>query len=228
MIKLIVSEPGEGKTAAMMKDILRFSEDTCFVNWKTYGLPNCVRLKTDHIFREVEKSDGKMGKAVNWDFWTNAIKKHGGFHIFMDEIQQIVHSRRSSSGFNTLFSQWISQIRKVTGSNENKHFYAVSQRMHNIDPAIRDLATVVIVPSKKQGYSVPTVIRSEGKRYIRDIPRTQIRLTYFTGADCVSKYEHWKMSGLKIYDFRTMFWANGYFKYYDAYEFGDFGNMEYL
>lgn len=228
MIKLIVAEPGSGKTAFLMHELCSLPGKK-FVNWRVYDRDDCIRLTTDMIFKETPQEDKRKAsiRSVNWDFWKDAIEKHKSFHIFMDEIQQIVHARRAASHFNTLFSQWISQIRKVTGSNEDAHFYAVSQRLRNIDIAIRELATVIIVPEKWQGYPVPTTIRSEGKTFVRNVPRTHIRLTYFLGPECVKKYEYWR-EGLKSYDFRAVFQANYFFRFYNSYEFGDFGNMELL
>lgn len=185
-----------------------------FVNFST-NLPNCTRLKVEHIIKEkIEgyKKDGTPIKkiVVNWDFWENLKKKSKGFDIVLDEVHNVLHSRRSMSQWNTLASMWLTQIRKILGSSELHHLYLISQRPEAVDITARELAGEIIDCQKEEiGNNV------------------YILKTIYMGRYCLDKYFQ-SLNGVKSYDYRSYFRANEFFNYYDSYEIVRFGDEVYL
>ncbi len=230
MIVAFVGNVGGGKTVSAVKRIVE-SKYMSFVNFDTKA-HNVVRLKKEHIVKETVIGHTKVGKEiikreVNWKFWNDALKKYKEYHLFLDEIHNIAHSRRSMTNWNTLMSIWISQIRKILGNLERTHIYLVSQRIDRIDVAFRDLLNCIIHCEKFQTVdNIRTVVFENGKRIIKSLPVTWILQYYFTGNQCIEDYSYFLYRGLKKYKHATGYIANPYFQYYDSYEL--FGETAYL
>ena len=229
MIKIILGGIGSGKSLTSVREILYRNSDVVYGNFKVKNCDNFTRLKYSDVLL---KNDKEKPEGVNWTFWDEARKKHGGFHIILDEIHNIMHSRRSMSKENIIISKWVSQIRKVTGENENYDLFCISQAIDRIDVSIRDLAaeiifcTKVVHPSKNVWTDV---INDKGKIIKKLLPLTLIYTTFFRGTECVNNFKKWKILRAKTYWKRSYFAANNYYKYYDSYEFIKFGDdNEYL
>ena len=166
---------------------------------------------------------------INWEFW----EKNRNCDVFLDELHNLISSRRAMSKINQAFSEWISQIRKIWGSTgdqnqidllkrmNNKTFgkyvdrimaksnniYLITQRVRKIDINFRELCHVYVQCQK---------IKIKNHIYIIN--------NYWFGDDNMSAIEAFEM-GIKPK--KTYFYGNDYFKYYDSYELISTGG-EYL
>jgi len=230
MIIALLGNIGSGKSVSMTKKIVD-NNKPCFVNFNLKH-PNAKRIKKEHIVtsnvvRVKKNGEPVLEHKVNWDFWNKARKELGDFHIAIDELHNLAHSRQSITKWNTLFSIWISQIRKLLGSSETTHIYLVSQRLGRIDVAFRDLIHIIIACYKQETKQVlRTVVNNKRKKEVKLLPVTWVYHYYFTGDNCVEKYQAFKYNREKTYDGRTGFIANPYFQFYDSYEV--FGETAYL
>ena len=230
MIIAIIGNVGSGKSVSATKKIVD-SNSYCFVNFAV-NKPNVIRLKKEDIVKEEVVGMTKAGKPikelkVNWDFWNEALKNYGEYHLVLDEVHNIINSRRAMSTWNTLCGQWISQIRKLIGTSERTHIYLITQRINRIDVAFRDLLHYIIYCEKLVTNDVMATKTSfDGKESIAELPVTWIIQYYFSGENCVNKFDAFRYDGAKTYDYRTGFIANPYYKYYDSYEM--FGETAYL
>lgn len=227
MIKVLVGGIGSGKSLTLAKWIVN-SDDKVFTNFKVRS-KNVTRLKNKHLFKEVVK--GKTKKlGVNWQFWNDQVRKHKGFSIAIDELHNVMHSRRAMSTQNVLLSKWVSQIRKLTGESESCDLVLITQVLQRADVSVRDLINQVVHCTKTVGDElVPTTVYRWGKKTVLDLPKTFITLTYFTGSDCKERYYSWLSSGnIKAYDKRVAYVGNPFFKFFDSHEIISFGDSEYL
>lgn len=227
MIRLIIgASVGSGKSVTATREI-SMRKNPVFTNFDL-SLPNVTRLKTDMIITKEIKSTKRNGDnvyelKVNWEFW-NTIKDDG-FDIVIDELHNVADSRMSMSKWNVLFTQWISQIRKILSSNEKYDLILISQKLENIDIRIRRLAHEIIYCTKITANGTTPTRLHTGK--IKPIQKTYIKLRYFRGAYCIEKFQCF-MAGEKTFDRQMIFLANPYFQYYDSYEILDFGDDTYV
>lgn len=211
MIKLIIGGIGSGKSVTAIKEIVD-RKNRVFCNFAV-DLPNAIRLKESDIVESKcigYKKDGtpNLTYSINWDFWNK--QRKAKFDIIIDEVHNVLHSRRSMTKWNTLVSMWLSQIRHLLDSDEKNHLYLISQRVDAIDISARELAGEIIYISKQ-------VI---GKK-------VWIKKTYFKGVYCLDKFRQFQI-GEKTYDYKTYFMANPYFRFYDTREIIPFGEDVYL
>lgn len=231
MIKLIIGGIGSGKTLSAVREIAH-RRNNVYVSFPV-KLKNTIRLKTDHIIKtEITgyKKDGTANKkqTVNWDYWNKV--KHDQFDIMIDEVHNILHSRRSMTRWNTLFSMWLAQIRKLLGDSEKNHLYLISQKAERIDVSARDLAGEIIYLEKITLSQVlnTKVYDSRAKRYTHKLlNKTLILKRVFTGVYCLEKFNAFLM-GQDTTDYESYFVANPYYKFYDSYELVNFGEEVYL
>ena len=168
MIIATVGNIGSGKTVSIVKRIVE-SKKMSFVNFDVQA-KNVLRLKKEHIVKETVIGHTRAGKPitereVNWKFWNRALRKYKEYHLFLDEIHNIAHSRQSMTKWNTLMSIWISQIRKILGDSEKTHIYLISQRIDRIDVAFRDLLHCIIHCEKFQTPNyIDTIVVEHGKK----------------------------------------------------------------
>jgi len=246
MIFAILGGVGSGKSVTATKKVVD-SVKTCFVNFDVMDARlrgrKVLRLRKEHIIIEKivgYKKDGtpKIELEVNWKFWNKALHEHGEYHIFLDEIHNIAHARQSMTKWNTLFSMWISQVRKVLGDSERTHIYLISQKLYRIDVAFRDLLHGIIYCEKKVDESRVILTRVRENIYDEEtdttheiivnkyLPVVWVINHYFVRGDIESKFNYFEIRGRKNYDMRTGFIANPYFQYYNSYEM--FGETAYL
>ena len=229
MIIIILGGIGSGKSVTATK-FMKNSRYHSFCNFNMRS-DNTMRIKKADIIEKNVKEVLRTGREVyeyviNWDFWNAAKDRYGDFNIVLDEVHNLVHSRQSTTKWNTLMSMWISQIRKVIGDSERTHVVLLSQKIARIDVAFRDLAHKIIVCHKfETDRRIMTPVISNGRRDKVFIPVTYIIQYHFTGTNAVAKHEMFT-NGMKTYDYRTMYLANPYFQYYDSYEL--FGETDYL
>jgi len=233
MIKIILGNIGSGKTLTAVMHMMRDSNKTIFTNIKN-KLPNTIPLKYSMIIKQVEigkRRDGSpvYNMEVNWDFWKEAIKKYGTFDIYIDELHNIMMSRRGMSRENICLLKWIAQIRKITGSSEHNHLVVISQELSRVDVGLRDLASVLIYCQKREkDLGCQTRCYQKGKIMTKILPYTYILNYYFTGEDCIERYWRFREHLLKTYNRRTWFLGNEYMQFYDSYQIVDFGEGAYL
>lgn len=198
MIIVYTGGIGSGKTISAVKSIVKQNR-FCYTNFALKNFKNYHRLE----FKDLINYDDK-GKAqtVNWEFWNNARKEHKDFSIYLDEIHNIISSRRSTSKLNVLASHWVSQIRKILSDSPNNHLVLITQRFYKLDIDFRELAHIIISCR---------AIHKRGKVYVRH--------QYFDGD---TNYLDGKRSASRV------FLANPYFKYYNTLEAVKFGQEHYV
>lgn len=232
MIKLIIGGIGSGKSLSAVKEIVsRDCPVYCSFDVKS---KNVIRLKVEHIIKtEIigYKKDGTPKKElkVNWDYWNEHIDE--GFDIMIDEVHNILHSRRSMTKWNTLFSMWLAQIRKILGQSEQNHLYLISQKAERIDVSARDLANEIIYVEKQtQAEFIDTnTYDSRNKRYTRKLINKIIIIKhFFLGTYCLEKFYGYLNGDDKSEDYSTYFVGNPYFQFYDSYALTTFGEEAYL
>lgn len=229
MIIAILGNIGSGKSVYATKLAIE-SDYHCFINFKIKAR-GITRLKKEHIVREDVIGENRNGKAltkkvVNWDYWNEQLKKYGNYHLFLDEIHNLIHSRRSMSNWNVLCTMWISQIRKILGDKEDTHIFMISQRLQRIDVAFRDLLHMIVACQKfETTKKFKTRVVENGRYTFKMLPLVFILQYHFKGEACKEKYLLW-MNGSKTFDYKTVFIANPYFQYYDSYEI--FGETAYV
>lgn len=234
MIKAVVGGVGSGKTLSIVRDIL-IRKKTTFLNFDIKA-QNCIRLKKEDFIKDTVIATKKSGEevkqySVNWDFWRTALDEHPeGFDIVLDEAHNIISSRRSMSSWNTQMTFFIAQIRKIMGSSGHHHFVWVTQVLDRVDVAFRDLMSEVIVCKKfERDIMIKTPVISKGRKTTRVIPYTFIVQYHFEGSNCYDRAVTFMADNrLKIYDYKTAFFANPIMERYDSYAFIDFGDDVYL
>lgn len=194
MIIIILGGIGSGKTLTAVKEIVD-NKQYALTNFKLKNLKNYQRLKIADILIKEEKK-----YKVNWEFWENIRSTHKNYSIFLDEIHNIIHSRRSMSPVNIQMSKWVSQIRKILADHPKNHLYIISQTIRKIDVDFRDLAQIIILCRK---YEL-------GKRII-------IKQTWFNS---MADYEIGRKS------ITTKFYGNRYFDYFKTDELVTFSDAE--
>ena len=229
MIIIILGGVGSGKSVTSTKFMVsNKSHSYCNYNVKS---KNVTRLKKEFIINKEVKQVLRSGREVyeykiNWDFWNKAKAKHKKFNIVLDEVHNLIHSRQSTTKWNTLMSMWISQIRKILGDSEKTHVVLLSQKLGRIDIAFRDLAHKIILCQKYETTKfIKTKVLSNGRIQTIKLPVIYIIQYHFIGQNCIQKLELFNL-GNKTYDYRTMYFANPFFRYYDSYEL--FGETDYL
>lgn len=140
MIICFLGNIGSGKSLSVVKEIYE-SNQFVFTNFELKGIKNYHRIRFDEIFKEKDKGS----YDINWSYWNEQALEHKGYSICIDEIHNLVHSRRSMSGMNILMSKWVSQIRKILSDSEHNHLYIISQTIRKIDVDFRDLIHLICV-----------------------------------------------------------------------------------
>lgn len=207
MIYLLIGNIGSGKSLTAVKLIVDKQPQKAYTNFRISTKLNYHRIKISDIIKtDIEKKEqGKKGKpkttlSVNWSFWEK-VRKTKNFSIYLDEIHNIIHSRRSMSSTNILMSKWVSQIRKITNDSQDNHLILISQTLSKVDKDFRDLASVIIKCDKQE----------RKKRVI-------IRLTFYSS---IEDYLYMRPMRFKI-----TFIGNKYFNYYDSTELIKFDDAE--
>lgn len=233
MIKLFIGGVGSGKSVSVIKEILDRNKK-CFVNFST-KVKGCSRLEIDQIIKEEIVGYKKNGdeitkKVVNWGYWNDLLEKGKEFDIYIDEAHNIMHSRRSMSSWNTLFTMWLSQIRKILGSSETSNLYLITQRVGGLDVSARDLCHEIIYMYK---YEIPLnawthVLDRKNHKIKKSLPVIKIVKHVFSGDYCIQNFMAFIMTGNKTYNYRSCFIANPYYQFYNSYELLNFGNGVYV
>jgi len=176
---------GSGKSVSVVKEIIE-KKKFVFVNFELKNVKNYHRIKVKDILIEREKN----AYDINWSFWNEMALKYKGYSIVLDEVHNLIHSRRSMTSMNILMSKWVSQIRKILCDSEENHLYLISQTLRKIDVDFRDLIHL---------FCVCKVVKIEDKVWIKQY--------WYNGIDDY-------LNG--ICKIKTIFLANPYFEYYDT------------
>jgi len=210
MIRIILGGVGSGKSTFACRYILK-SKNFCYGNFTVKHCDHYQRLRISDVLMTGE--DGKLG--VNWQFWQDAIKKHGKINIILDEIHNIMHSRTSMSKRNICLTQFVAQIRKITSSSEDSDLVLISQELGRVDVAVRDLAHEVTYCRKVKVAERPGAVYVETFR--------------FAGIGALRRYAVFReLGGKMLYDRHAVFKANPLFKHFDTYEIISFGQTDWL
>lgn len=199
MIIILLGGIGSGKSLSVVKEIVD-KKQYALTNFNLKNISNFHRIKVSDILVRIENDKGKVDFKVNWDFWEKIRKKNKNYSIYLDEIHNIIHARRSMSKVNILMSKWVSQIRKILSDTPNNHLYLISQTLRKIDVDFRDLAQIFIWCRK---------FEINGNVYIKQY--------WYNG---IESYLMNKRSAVKVFK------GNGYFKYYKTGEMITFSDAE--
>lgn len=206
---------GSGKTLLAVKQIVT-RDKPAFVNFEV-SHPKAQRLKWGDLFL----GEGKE-RTINWEFWKDAQRK-GGFDVYLDEIHNLIPSRKSMSSQSILLNQWLSQVRKLLGSTNENNLYIITQRPDSIDIHFRHLAQLWWQPHK-QKFPVQewtTVIDSQTQKLTaRMLPLMRVWHEAYRTQDDM-------LYGINRTVYRP-FIANRYYQYYDTHAIVDFGDVEYI
>lgn len=82
---------GSGKTLSAVKEIHNRNQ-FAITNFKT-NFNNYHRIKIEDIIQYTD--DKKKSAKVNWKFWEEVKSKHKSYSIYLDEVHNLIHSRRS-------------------------------------------------------------------------------------------------------------------------------------
>lgn len=198
MIYIFLGGIGSGKSLSMIRSIVDRKDNFALTNFRLKKIKNYHRIKfSDIIIPALEKGDKPR---VNWEFWDAIRKKHKNFSIYIDEIHNVIHARRSMSKENILMSKWVSQIRKILQDKPNNNLYIISQTMSKIDKDFRDLAHLII--------------KCRAIKLEKEVIIIQ---------DVYTSYEHYEY-GVK--SFTSYFRGKKYFDYYDSLDMVTFGDSE--
>ena len=202
MIIIYVGGIGSGKTVSAVRDIMNSKS----FPYTGFGLKHIKhhRLRFEDIITSETNKQGKLFPVdVNWEFWKSARKEHENFSIYLDEAHNIISSRNSMSKRNKLFSNWISQIRKILYSSENNHIHIISQTARKLDVNFKELCHIFV-----ECKSITI-----GKKVI-------VKQKFYDGEENFI----YKNASAK-----RAFLANPYFKYYDTHEIDEMGGgVEYV
>jgi len=176
---------GSGKSLSVVRDIIK-KNDFVFTNFELKNYTKYHRIEFSDIFKKKDKD----AYDINWAFWNEQALARKDFSICIDEVHNLIHSRRSMSAMNILMSKWVSQIRKILSNNEHNHLYIISQTLRKIDVDFRDLIHAICVC---QSFNV------RGKIVIKQ--------TWYEGIDNYLNGKH---------KLRLAFVGNRFFKYYDT------------
>jgi len=247
MIVAYIGGVGSGKSLSMAKELIA----RCNLKQLSYcNFPitkkGVVSLGAEDILMKVE--DGKKTKfKVNWDFWEDKTN----FNICLDELHNFCHARRPST--NVPMINFLAQIRKMLGEDEDYNLYWSSQILERVDLALRDLTTEVIYCEcwynmrvggswkwvkkniykrvyKKKGYParmVNTKVLEKGKIKLKLLPLTYVIQYHFVGTRCIEKFHSWEFANQKTYSSRDCFIGNNYFQFYDSFKKIRYGEETY-
>jgi len=234
MIILISGGIGSGKSLSAVKMILK-NTNIVYSNFKLKGVKNHIRLKWEHMIKQVVDDKRTNPKTtyykdeINWDYW----KQTEGCNIYLDEMHNIVDSRSSMNKKSILLTQWLSQIRKIHGQegdqndlnflkrvngnifrlcvddiiNKSNNIICITQRVGKIDVRFREMSHIYIQCQK---------IKIAGEIFIIQ--------NYYFGDDNISAIDSYEMGHRPK---KAIFHAPKYYKYYDSYELISTGG-EYL
>ena len=192
MIFAYIGGIGSGKTISCIKNIVENEYTYPVTNFKLKNWARYHRLKIEDVILTEKDEKGKPKSKINWAFWNELKKEYPYFCVYLDEIHNLIHARRSMSKTNILMNMWISQIRKILSDSVTNNLYIISQRVNAIDVGFRDLVHIWIECEKLQVDNKVFIIN----KYYENL------MDYDIG-------EYFAMD---------VFQANKYFQYYDSYE----------
>lgn len=143
MLTLVFGKVGSGKSATVVRDIIRNENGfKTYSNINIFGDKKVIPLKTEMIIKfEEDKKGNRLPKEVNVDFWKN-IKEP--CNIVLDEVHTLLNARRRDK-LNTIMNDWVALLRRVIGSAESGHgeMILITQLPRRIDVIERELANKI-------------------------------------------------------------------------------------
>jgi len=218
MIYGIVGGVGSNKSLWMANMILK-RNNKVFTNFNLIGYKNFQRLRYSDIVKKVPvefKKDGtpkKFEYKVNFEYWNEMMEKEG-FDIYIDEIQEVMNSRRSNSNENVVFCKFISQVRKILQQSEKFNFYWSSQRPMAVDNHLRELTHVWVLANKTEMKQVE--IKTKTPKGEMMLPLNIATHHYFRNLDELDYYNRTQNDNIPFHS--SWFIGNYLYSYYDSYK----------
>ena len=125
---------GSGKTISMIEQIAKRQPQRSYTNFKLFNVKAYRQLMLNDIITEQDKK-----WSVNYDYWSEQIREHESFCIYLDELHSIANSRTGMSNINRGINMWTAQIRKILQGMETNNLVFTTQRPMSVDVGVRDL-----------------------------------------------------------------------------------------
>jgi len=154
MIRLMLGKMGSGKTACMVREMIKSEDDkTTFSNiiLKKVKKETVVQINRDMIFKEIvvkvrPKSDDITKMALNADYWKDTkIKYPDGINVVLDEAHTLMDSRRSMSTTSVIMNDFMALLRRILGDSGEGYgeLVLITQLGRRLDVNARDLSTSI-------------------------------------------------------------------------------------
>lgn len=240
MIRLMLGKMGSGKTACMVREIIKNDDiRTTFTNIIIKNNKN-NKIKTisrDMIIKETilnYKKNGTPNKklTLNSEYWKKTTTQHNGINVVLDEAHTLMDSRRSMSGENVIMNDFMSLLRRILGDNNSDYgeLVLITQLGRRLDINARELATSIhyhIAHYKKLCDECGYATWENNEQYDRIIKCPYCNKKLKKHNHIIEKYEfnhiekleQWMEHGLKTYEKHYYITdIELYFKYYDTFQ----------
>lgn len=242
-IIIYLGNVGSGKTLSAVRNIAKnMTNRTIYSNIKTRKLKNVKMLKGEHIIkkehiRDIKKRNGDIEPVyeltMNKDYWKNLKVP---INIMLDEVHNILNSRKSMSKPNIIMTDWLALIRRILGDNSagTGDLIMISQLKRRIDPIAREMAQqyryhICHYQKTCNKCQLTWQENSEQAEQLQTCPRCtnwqikkhslQIEVFHFSGE---TNYETWYNYGRKTY--YNHYFINDcekYFNYYNSLQWSE-------
>lgn len=236
MIRIFLGNVGSGKTASAVREMAK--DNSCMKYYSNIHtkLKNQIDITADMIINKELVNVQKNGKenfklSLNKEYWKSL---RGARSIIIDEVHNLMDSRRSSSSINQVSTDFLAMARRVLGEDSrNQGDLTLIDQLHiNIDIRAREMAHHVryhichYTSFCKCGWSIKE--NSEDPEPMKSCPLCSSLLdkrSHVVEVWCFSsmeRYTFWKYGGEKTY---YRHFAIGdiqkYFYLYDSWQWAD-------
>jgi len=154
MIRLMLGKMGSGKTACMVREMIKSEDDkTTFSNiiLKKVKKDTVVQINRDMIFKEVvvkvrPKAEDIKKLVLNSEYWRGTKEKYpDGINVVIDEAHTLMDSRRAMSNTSVIMNDFMALLRRILGDSGEGYgeLVLITQLGRRLDVNARELATSV-------------------------------------------------------------------------------------
>jgi predicted Zn-ribbon and HTH transcriptional regulator len=146
MIEIVLGNIGSGKTASVVRDIVRNRDGkTTFSNIIMKDVSHNIQINRDMIVQTVPDplNPKKQIEKLNDVFWQNVVKQYKSINVVIDEAHTILNARRGMSKQNIIMSDFMALLRRVIGGASEGYgkLTLITQLDRRIDVIAREMAT---------------------------------------------------------------------------------------
>jgi len=151
MIRLMIGKMGSGKTACMVREIIRNEDKKTTLSNIIIKKKNAnhVLITRDMVIKKETVGVSKTGKEqitlqLNDSYWKELRQRYDSVNVVLDEAHTLLNSRRAMSKENEILNEFIALLRRVVGdSNGYGELILITQLGRRLDIIARELATSV-------------------------------------------------------------------------------------